>query len=248
MDNPAFGLIIIGDEILIGQRQDRHFVHFKQLLSERGQVLSWCWLIPDEAETLTEHLRFSYTLKMPVFVCGGIGATPDDLTRGCAARAADLALERHPQAVSLIEERFGAKAYPQRIKMADLPAGATLIPNPHNQIPGFSLLSHYFLPGFPEMAWPMAEWVLDEFYGHPQPVIQEWSVRVLRAPESDLIPIMEELARLFPSLKIFSLPSIGEQSHVELGFRGHGDLEHVIQAMLKLLKERGIAYLQSAQP
>ncbi len=248
MNDHAFGLIIIGDEILIGQRQDRHFEHFKQLLAGRGLMLSRCWVIPDEDEGLTEHLRFSYSLDLPVFVCGGIGATPDDLTRGCAAGAAGVELERHPRAAALIEEKFGADAHPQRIKMADLPAGSQLIPNPYNGMPGFSLKSHYFLPGFPQMAWPMAEWVLDEFYSHTQPLLQESSMQVLQTPESDLITIMEELSRRFPGLKLFSLPRIGEQPCVELGVRGYADPEEAMQAMQELLKERHIPYKTADRP
>ncbi len=67
-----------------------------------------------------------------VFVFGGIGATPDDHTRQCAADAAGLALVRHPRGAAIIEKRFGREAYPQRIHMAHLPSGCALIPNPVN--------------------------------------------------------------------------------------------------------------------
>lgn len=102
-------------------------------------------------------------------IIGGIGATPDDLTRQCAAEAAGVPMERHPEALALIVEKFGEAAYAKRVLMADFPAGAGIIPNPYNRIPGFSLNRHYFLPGFPEMAWPMMEWVLDTHYAHLQP-------------------------------------------------------------------------------
>ena len=94
MNHNLFGLIVIGDEILVGQRKDRHFTHFKSMFSARGLCLNQTWFLPDDKETLIRHLRFSFSLDLAVFVCGGIGATPDDLTRDCAAEAAGVTLER----------------------------------------------------------------------------------------------------------------------------------------------------------
>ena len=241
-DAEQFGLIVIGDEILFGQRQDSHFTHFRELLASRGLRLSRCWLLPDEAESLTAHLHFSLQGEMPVFVCGGIGATPDDLTRQCAAEAAGVPLERHPQARALIEERFGDAAYPTRIRMADLPAGSELIPNPYNQIPGFSLRQHYFLPGFPEMAWPMAEWVLETHYPVRQSAIKEISLWITETPESSLVPLMETFEGRFPGLKLYSLPRLGKPPLIELGLRGRGDLESALAALKASLRDAGIPF------
>jgi molybdopterin-biosynthesis enzyme MoeA-like protein len=237
-----FGLILIGDEILFGQRQDRHFDHFRQRLTARGLRLSRCWLLPDEAETLTSHLRFSMQTGLPVFVCGGIGATPDDLTRSCAAQAAELPLERHPEAAALIEARFGEAAYPTRIRMADLPAGCDLIPNPHNRIPGFTLGRHHFLPGFPEMAWPMADWVLDSLYPVEQSAIQEASLQVVDRPESALVPLMEAFQGRFPGLKLYSLPRLGKPPEIELGLRGRGDIEAAMSELMQALTAAQIPF------
>jgi molybdopterin-biosynthesis enzyme MoeA-like protein len=244
----AFGLIIIGDELLLGSRQDQHLPHFRELLKCHGYQLDRCWFLTDTAESLIRHLRFSFEVGQPVFVCGGIGATPDDLTRGCAARAAGVELTRHPEATALIEARFAESAYPERIRMADLPAGGQLIPNPYNQIPGFSLRGHHFLPGFPEMAWPMARWVLDTHYpqatDQPLQTLKEQSVRVYDTPESSLIPLMLELSKQFPDMKMFSLPHLGEEGYVELGFRGEGDIETAMEALRKALDSRMMAYQQ----
>jgi molybdopterin-biosynthesis enzyme MoeA-like protein len=237
----AFGLIVIGDEILKGARTDKHLRAFKGMLGERGHELAWHWLLPDEPEVLVAHLRFSMARPDPVFVCGGIGATPDDRTRPCAAAAAGLDLVRHPEAVALLEGRFGAEAYPYRILMADLPAGCGLIPNPTNQIPGFALRRHWFLPGFPQMAWPMAEWVLERHYGSAA-VLQERAVEVRGVPESRLIPMMCELAERFSELKLFSLPHLGDDAHIRLGFRGRDGVEAAMAAMLARLADDGISY------
>jgi molybdopterin-biosynthesis enzyme MoeA-like protein len=238
----SFGLIVIGDEILFGRRQDSHLQHFRETLASRGLRLARCWLLPDEAATLTDHLRFSLQSGLPTFVCGGIGATPDDLTRICAAEAAGVPLVRHPQAAALIEGRFGETAYPVRIRMADLPQGCDLIPNPHNQIAGFTLQRHHFLPGFPEMAWPMADWVLERLYTSAPRRLEEASLLVLETPESALVPLMESFAGRLPGLKLYSLPQLGEEPKIELGLRGHGDIATGITALAEALERAGIPF------
>lgn len=239
-----FGLIVVADEILAGSRADKHLPAFRDLLHARGHRLAWCWILPDDPALLRRQLAASMAEGLPVFCCGGIGATPDDHTRACAAAAAGVALERHPEALALIEGRFGADAYPYRVLMADLPAGAKLIPNPVNQIPGFMLREHWFLPGFPRMAWPMAEWVLDAHYPAAAPP-REAAVAVYGTPESRLIPLLRALDDSQPGLKLFSLPHLGDDPadhYVLLGFRGQGDLDFAMAALRAALDAAGIAY------
>lgn len=240
--NSSFGLIIIGDEIILGGREDRHLAYFRQLLDNRGYRLDRCWYLPDDESVLISHLRFSMTQSEPVFVCGGIGATPDDLTRACAAQAADLPLQPHPEAVALIEGRFGEAAYPTRIQMAHLPQGAQLIPNPHNQVPGFSIKQHYFLPGFPQMAWPMAEWVMREFHPATGLKLNERSLHVLNTPESALVGIMQLFINRFPEVKLFSLPTLGEDGYIELGIRGRGDIGDAFLELQSILRSEQIPF------
>jgi len=237
----GFGLLVIGDEVLNGNRTDKHLAAFKARLSDRGHTLAWHWVLPDEPPVITEHLRFSLRLGGPVFVCGGIGATPDDHTRACAADAAGVELIRHPEAQALIEGRFGPDAYPLRIRMADLPGGCALVPNPYNQIPGFSLRAHWFLPGFPQMAWPMADWVLDRHYGRAAH-LEEAALKVIGVPESQLIPIMEDLGLRFPAHKLFSLPHLGEGAHILLGVRGRGGVEQAMEALRQALNRAGMTF------
>ncbi|MEJ2576769.1 MAG: molybdopterin-binding protein [Gammaproteobacteria bacterium] len=242
MTTDAFGLVVIGDEILSGKRRDRHFEGFRDLLAQRGFGLAWFQILADDPALITERLRTGMREQRPVFCCGGIGATPDDHTRACAAAAAGVALERHADAVAEIEARFGAEAYPTRVRMADLPAGATLIPNPYNRIPGFSILEHHFLPGFPDMAHPMAAWVLDNLYGAAAEPERELALRVPGVTESALVDLMERLVRAYPGFKLFSLPRLGAPGFVELGFRGRGDLESAYTALCQALRAAGHAY------
>ena len=237
----AFGLIVIGDEVLNGTRADKHLPAFKARLSERGHELAWYWLLPDEPALLTRQLAVSMAGAEPVFCCGGIGATPDDHTRACAAAAAGVALVRHPEAERLIKARFGADAYPHRVLMADLPAGARLIPNPYNQVPGFAVGDHWFLPGFPHMAGPMADWVLDQHYGRAA-ILREAALVVRGVPESRLIPIMRAIGARFPDLKLFSLPHMGDDPRILLGFRGRADLGPAMAALSGALRAAGIMF------
>jgi molybdopterin-biosynthesis enzyme MoeA-like protein len=159
-----------------------------------------------------------------VFSFGGIGATPDDHTRQCAAAALGVGLALHPEAEREIRSRFGGETTPQRLKMGEFPVGAGIIPNPFNRIPGFVVREHWFVPGFPQMAWPMLEWVLEQKYRHlfDRDRWAEASV-IVYLPESTIAPLMEEINAKYKGLKAFSLPSMGEggtRRHIELGVRG----------------------------
>ena len=221
----AFGAIIVGDEILVGKRQDKHLSFVIQALARRGLRLAWCEYHGDDPARLTAALRRTFASGDVVFSCGGIGATPDDHTRQCAAAALGLPLALHPEAEREIRGRFGGETTAQRLKMGEFPAGAEIIPNPFNRIPGFALRDHWFVPGFPQMAWPMIEWVLDTRYRElfDRDRWAEDSVIVYELPESAIAPLMERINAKYPGLKAFSLPSMGEggtRRHIELGVRG----------------------------
>jgi molybdopterin-biosynthesis enzyme MoeA-like protein len=233
-----FGLIIIGDEILSGKRQDKHFAKVVALLSARGLQLSWARYLGDERDRLVTALRESFAAGDTVFSCGGIGATPDDHTRQAAAAALGVPLALHPEAARLIGERTAEMAREgkgsadmstpenrQRLKMGDFPEGAAIIPNPYNRIPGFALRNHFFVPGFPVMAWPMIEWVLDHHFAdqHHREPRGERSLLLFDTPESAATPLMEAVESAYPGVKVFSLPSVGDDRrarHIELGVKG----------------------------
>jgi molybdopterin-biosynthesis enzyme MoeA-like protein len=235
------GLIIIGDEILSGKRQDKHLPRVIELLAARGLALSWARYLGDDRPRITDALRQAFAGGELVFSCGGIGATPDDHTRQCAAAALQRPLQLHPQAQVLITERMREVAAEQglpfepdradnrhRLNMGVFPEGATLIPNPYNKIAGFSVGHVHFVPGFPVMAWPMIEWVLDQHYAALQggPRVAERSVIVFGAMEAALTPLMEAVEERFPAVRVFSLPSVDHPTwgrHIELGVKGAPD-------------------------
>jgi molybdopterin-biosynthesis enzyme MoeA-like protein len=161
-----------------------------------------------------------------VLSCGGIGATPDDVTRQAAARAFDRPLTRHREAEALIEAEYGDRAHPRRTLMADFPADAGLIPNPVNRVAGFFVGHHHFVPGFPDMAWPMIEWVLDTRYPqlHRREPDVEYSLRVVgNSAESDLLDLMEGTLAAHPGIKLSSLPFRADAErprHIVFGLKG----------------------------
>jgi molybdopterin-biosynthesis enzyme MoeA-like protein len=240
---PTFGLIIIGDEIMSGKRQDKHMPKVIELMNERGLTLSWAEYVGDSPERITATLKRAFESADVVFSCGGIGATPDDHTRQCAGKALGVPLALHPEAKLLIQERMQDTAKEQgvayepdrpdnihRLKMGTFPAGADIIRNPYNKIPGFSCRGTgggtvHFVPGFPVMAWPMIASVLDSHYSafFRQNAYVEKSVIVLGAMEATLTPLMEGIEAAHPGVKVFSLPSVDHPQwgrHIELGVKG----------------------------
>jgi molybdopterin-biosynthesis enzyme MoeA-like protein len=222
------GAIIIGDEIIVGKRADKHFAKLIEILAARGMKLAWCEYLGDIPELITATLKRTLASEDIVFSFGGIGATPDDHTRQCAADALGVGLELHPDAEAAIRSRTDMVVTPQRLKMGEFPRGARIIPNSYNRIPGFSVGDHHFVPGFPVMAWPMCEWVLGTYYEAQfhRVAESEASIIVYELAESAITPLMLEIESKFRRLKSFSLPSMGEaglRRHIELGVRGAPD-------------------------
>jgi molybdopterin-biosynthesis enzyme MoeA-like protein len=251
------GLIIIGDEILSGKRADKHLPKVIELLHARGLQLAYADYVGDSPQRITRTLQRAFASGDIVFSCGGIGATPDDHTRQCAARALGLELALHSEAEALIRERMQDVAREQglvyepdspdnihRLNMGVFPTGAKIIPNPYNKIPGFSCESVvggtvHFVPGFPVMAWPMVEWVLDTWYPamFQKLMLMEKSVVVFGSMEATLTPLMEKIEREHAGVRIFSLPSVDHPEHgrhIELGVKGSP--ESVNRAYLDLLE------------
>ena len=247
----AIGAFVIGDEIMVGKRKDKHFDFVVAALAKRGLRLAFCEYHGDDPARLTAALRRTFAEGDIVFSFGGIGGTPDDHTRRCAADALGVPLEVHPEGEEALRARFGAELTPPRLSMVEFPQGAQIIPNPVNRVPGFSVREHHFVPGFPQMAWPMVEWVLDGRYRHlaDRDRWAEASIFVFEAGESQLIPVMDAVGAGYPGVKVFSLPSMGEDGsrrHVELGVRG--DPVQVAQAMEGLrsgVREAGFPFRET---
>jgi molybdopterin-biosynthesis enzyme MoeA-like protein len=245
--------IIIGDEILSGRRQDKHMFKLISVLQERGLVLNSAEYVGDDLLSIKNVISRTFATfnnEDDVVICfGGIGATPDDRTRQAVALATSKDLILFEEAKFLIQKRiaemhlegkapadFNHPENLQRLKMGEFPQGSELVPNSYNHIPAFSLGNHYFLPGFPIMAWQMLEWIFDNNYKHLHNSHEEktLSCYIPLITESKLAPILFEVESIFDGIKTYSLPSFGidnkigdnekndwrMQAHIEAGVKG----------------------------
>jgi len=241
----GFGLIIIGTEILDGRRADKHFSHFREQLELRHFDLPYSMVLRDQPEILVAQLRWAMSRKEPFFCCGGIGATPDDYTRQCAAEAAGVRTAMHAEGAEILHQRWGKKATPARMAMVEFPEGSFLIPNPINRVPGFTFRNGHYLPGFPEMAHPMMEWVLDECYDPSAPKAQH-SLRLPGSVEADVVHLMEAFTDAHPELSFSSLPKFTETgTEIELSVTGPvKEAEQGFRNLIALLEKDAVVYIR----
>lgn len=238
-----FYACIIGSEILNGRRVDKHFEFLKNELQKVGHELFASFVIKDDAELMRKMYRFIQEDSQSVmFSFGGIGATPDDLTRAIAAEIfTQKPLERHKKFEQDILERFGEDAYPHRIHMADLPHNAELLFNPINNMSGFSLQERYFFaPGFPEMSHPMFGAVIEKFFSTS---VQKYRRTLLaNTSENTLINIMNEIPK---EIELSSLPMLKDgKASVELSLLGSDEdtVKHYFSLFEKFLEAQKIEF------
>jgi molybdopterin-biosynthesis enzyme MoeA-like protein len=206
LSEPRFFALIIGTEILNRRRADKHFDFVTNALAKKGHTLTGSFIIEDDPALIVQTIQFIASQENAVlFSFGGIGSTPDDHTRKCAAIALkDGILYLHEEAKEIIVNKLGEKAYPYSVRMAELPKGATLLENPVNQMPAFALDERYFfMPGFPEMSHPMVEKILTKLI----PNKREYHRHTLTAlcKENVFIEVMEKMPQ---EVEFSSLPKL----------------------------------------
>lgn len=219
-----FYALIIGTEILNGRREDKHFEFVKNELAKYGHELFASFIIKDDETLITQtYEMIKADKKAIIFSFGGIGSTPDDLTRDISAKVfTNATVVPHKQFLADILERFADKAYPHRIHMADLPPNASLLFNPVNNMSGYSLEDKYFfVPGFPSMAHPMISSVIETFFS--KSVTTYRFTLHAKTSEDTLITQMESLPK---HIELSSLPIfIENKPNVELSLSGTNEEE-----------------------
>ena len=201
-----FYQVIIGSEILNRRREDVHFDFLSTELMAFGEKLFASFTIEDNKQLIEDV--FTLIKNDPnsiMFSFGGIGSTPDDLTRLVAAKVfTNKPLITHQEAKNRILKQFGDDAYPHRINMAELPKNADLLDNPINNVPGFSLENRFFfVPGFPQMAHPMIKELLPKILPKIKPIYRKTFTALVS--ENDLIEMMHKLPK---EIELSSLPAI----------------------------------------
>lgn len=243
MKTPHFYAVIIGSEILNGRRTDKHFLYLRDALLQRGHTLFASLTIKDDPELI--KTTFKMVKNDPdavMFSFGGIGSTPDDLTRQTASEVfSDGKLVSHEKFYADILARFGDEAFPNRIHMADLPKNAQLLPNVINNMSGFYLENRYFfMPGFPEMSHPMVDHILEHFYPHAPRTHRK--TLIAQTSENTLIHIMKQLDS---SVEFSSLPMLNEgKASVEISVASANEelCDQNFELFIKELDSKSILY------
>ena len=239
-----FYALIIGTEILNARREDKHFKFLRDELSKYGHELFASFIVKDDVELITKSFEFiKNDEKSVLFSFGGIGSTPDDLTREISAKVfTSKALVRHKQFEQDIINKFAEKAYPHRIHMSDLPQNAELLKNPVNNMSGYSLKDRFFfVPGFPVMAHPMIEDVIKTHFSASK---EKFRYTLLaKTSENTLISLMKTLPM---DVELSSLPIFKDNiASVELSLSGYNNskTKHYFELFCKELDDKNIEYI-----
>ena len=242
-NTPHFFTLIIGTEILNRRREDAHFDFVSKALAKKGHKLTGSFIIEDDPALIIQTIKFIASQPNPVlFSFGGIGSTPDDHTRKCAAialRHGDFVV--HEEAKHIIEEKLGDNAYPHPIKMAELPKGAQLLDNPVNKMPAFSLDErYYFMPGFPEMSHPMVEEILQKLI--PNKKVQYRHTFTALCKENEFIEVMENMPKEVEFSSLPKLYSDGWKVTISVASSDETLSYEAFNKYLQVLKEKNIVY------
>ena len=240
---PQFFTLITGTEILNRRRTDKHFDFVTQTLAKKGHKLTGSFIIEDDPALIVQTIKFIASQPNPVlFSFGGIGSTPDDHTRKCAAIALrDGKTPIHKEAKEIIEKQLGERAYPHPVKMAELPKGAKLLDNPVNNMPAFSLDERfYFMPGFPEMSHPMVREILEKLIPNKKTYYRHTLTALCK--ENELIEVMEKMPK---EVEFSSLPKLYNDGwRVSISVASHDKKlsEDTFAMYIDTLKEKEIYY------
>lgn len=199
-------LIIIGSEILSGRTKDANLPYLAARLNELGVRLLETRIIPDAADAIVKTVNECRAAYDYVFTTGGIGPTHDDITAECVARAFGVPLERNSEAVRRLQGHYantGIELNQARLRMANVPAGATLIDNPVSKAPGFQIGNVLVMAGVPEIMRAMFEGAKHRITGGPRMRSRTVSCVV---PEGDLAQGLGELQGRYPDMEIGSYP------------------------------------------
>jgi molybdopterin-biosynthesis enzyme MoeA-like protein len=240
---PKFFTLIIGTEILNRRRTDAHFDFVTKALADKGHKLTGSFIIEDDPALIIQTIKFIASQDNPVlFSFGGIGSTPDDHTRKCAAialRGGDFVV--HEEAKRIIEEQLGDNAYPHPIKMAELPKGANLLDNPVNKMPAFSLDERYFfMPGFPEMSHPMVTEILEKLIPHKKKIYRH--TLTAHCKENEFIEIMEKMPKEVEFSSLPKLYSDGWRVSISVASEDEALAQESFNMYIDLLEQKNIIY------
>ncbi|MFG1392810.1 competence/damage-inducible protein A [Xanthobacter agilis] len=198
------GLVVIGDEVLSGRTKDKNIGHIAERLTEIGIDLREVRIVPDVEEDIVAAVnalrhRFTY-----VFTTGGIGPTHDDITADSIAKAFGVSIDIDPRARAMLLEYIAEKDLNDaRLRMARIPAGASLVVNAVSKAPGFRIGNVIVMAGVPRIMQAMLEAVLPEL-DKGRPMLSQ--TVLADAKEGDIAAPLAEIAKRHPDTIIGSYP------------------------------------------
>jgi len=213
--SPTAAVLIIGDEVLSGRTQDTNLNTIARFLTALGIDLMEARTVGDRTEQIVENLNALRKAHDYVFTTGGIGPTHDDITADAVAKAFGVALTEHPDAVAILEKRYGPGEFnAARRRMARIPDGGTLIANPVTDAPGFQMGNVFVMAGVPKIMTAMLEDVAPRL--RTGAVVLSRTVRVSGVGEGAIADIMTAAAKAEREVSFGSYP-FGHGSAGEIG-------------------------------
>ncbi|MGK5092954.1 molybdopterin-binding protein [Deltaproteobacteria bacterium TL4] len=234
--NPA--VVTVGDELILGELENNNLYWMFQLFQSQHCPADLAVTLPDKTTTIATWLRqLRDSGHFPIFVSGGIGGTHDDCTREGIAEALNVPLVQHDECFKVLEERYQGRFNTQRQRMAWLPEGCELIPNPYGA-PGFHLNGIYGFPGFPKMLHAMAPPALTELLANSD--LQQWLMEEIYLPlsEGQIAAEVEQFSKNWSSIRLgIYADSKSVKPHVTLRLRYPHTQTEVLEVFRQMVQE-----------
>lgn len=226
--------LIIGNEILTGKTTDENSPLLARELRAIGIDLRHIAVVPDEIEVISSHLRELSARHDLVFTSGGVGPTHDDVTFAAVAHAFVRPLVRNPELEATIRAHYSGAPPPASLHMADLPAGAELVPGEGLWVPAVRVENVWILPGVPAIFRAKVVALRAHLSGRPVHLREV----VVMADEACIADCLSQVVKEHPQVSIGSYPEPWLERHrvkVTLESRDAGGLEVALAELLRLL-------------
>ena len=247
--SPTAAVLIIGDEVLSGRTQGTNLNTLARFLAALGIDLMEARTVGDRKGQIVDNLNALRAAHDYVFTTGGIGPTHDDITADAVAAAFGVALPEHPDAIAILEKRYGPGEFnTARRRMARVPEGGTLIANPVTDAPGFRIGNVFVLAGVPKIMTAMLEDVVPQL--PTGVVVQARTIRVSGVGEGDIAEILTAAARAEREISFGSYPfghgTVGEVgTNLVVRGRDGAKVEAAVDGLMAALAEAGVNALRA---
>lgn len=242
--SPTAAILVIGDEVLSGRTQDTNTNTIARFLAALGIDLLEARVVGDRTDQIVDALNTLRASHDYVFTTGGIGPTHDDITADAVATAFGVALPEHPEALAILERRYGDDLNAARRRMARIPDGGTLIANPVTDAPGFQIGNVFVMAGVPKIMTAMLEDVAPRL--RKGAVVHSRTIRVTGVGEGQVADLLTAAAQADRDLSFGSYPfghgSVGEMgTNLVVRGRDAAKVGAAVAGLLEALGTSGIA-------